>query len=54
MKKKIDKALLAIILSIACGLVVIAATLIIYNHVSNNDVQSSVQEDDDDGWTDNY
>lgn len=53
MKKKVDKALLAIILSIACGLIVIATTLIVYDYVSN-DVQSSTQEDDDDGWTDNY
>lgn len=53
MKKKINKALLAIILSIACGLVLIATSLIIYDYVSN-DVQSSSQQDDDDGWTDNY
>ena len=52
MKKKINKALLAIILSVACGLLLIATSLIIYDYVSN-DVQSS-SEQEDDGWTDNY
>jgi hypothetical protein len=52
MKKKVNKALLAIILSVACGLLLIATSLIIYDYVSN-DVQSS-SEQEDDGWTDNY
>ena len=51
MKKKIDKKLLAILLSVVFGLIVIGATLIIYDYVSN-DVQSTTEEDD--GWTDNY
>ena len=52
MKKKVNKALLAIILSVACGLLLIATSLIIYDYVSD-DVQSS-SEQEDDGWTDNY
>ena len=55
MKKKMDKGLLAILLSVICGLIIVGATLIIVNHVLNNkpnDVQSTTEEDD--GWTDNY
>ena len=53
MRKKIDKGLLAILLSVVCGLIVIGATLIIYDHVSNDEAQQSTTTEDD-GWTDNY
>lgn len=52
MKRKIDKGLLAILLSVACGLIIVGAALLIYDHVSNNEAQSTSQ--DDDGWTGNY
>ena len=52
MKKKIDKGLLAVLLSVVFGLIIIGTVLIIYDHVSSDEVQSTTQ--DDDGWTDNY
>ena len=52
MKKKMDKTLLAILLSVVFGLIVIAATLIIYDHLSD-DTQSTTEQEDDE-WTDNY
>lgn len=52
MKKKFDKTLLAILLSIVCGLIIIGAALIIYDHVCD-DAQATTEQEEE-GWTDNY
>ena len=52
MKKKTNKTLLIILLSIACALIFVGASFAIYDYVSNT--TDSTQQGDDDGWTDNY
>lgn len=53
MKRKTNKTIVTILISLVCALILVGGAIAIYDYASNRG-DSGSEWSDDDGWTDNY